>query len=211
MPVMSDRLLCAVAVLLCATVLGPVSEARAQSLSMRQNLVFSAERLFGFYLDDRSLDRGGRDDTSHHTVIGVGWQNSPSLLAIPRLGIDYFVSDAFSLGGNLGFASRTDDGHTTVSLLLAARVGYALRLGHSVCFWPRGGLSYAASDVEGDPYDSHVLALTLDAPFSLALTDGFAFLIGPVLELGFLAKTVGRHANEIMFGLMVGLVGWTGL
>ncbi|MET0386548.1 MAG: hypothetical protein ABW321_11345 [Polyangiales bacterium] len=192
-------------------VLLPPSAAQAEELGNRRNLVFSAERLFGFYIDNVTVDAGGRSDTTHHSVIAVGWTSSPGLLGVPRLGIDYFVTSALTVGGQIGVFSRNDAGRTSTGVLVGARAGYALRLGHAVSFWLRGGFTYSRLAVEDVPSDSYLLALTLEAPLTIALADGFGILVGPTLELGFVGERVGRDASELLFGLMFGLAGWTGL
>jgi len=187
------------------------SEARAEELVSRQNLVFSAERLFGFFIDNVTVERNGRDDTTHHTVFGVGWSDSPTLLSTPRLGIDYFLGPGLTLGGNLGFVSATTAGLTTIGVLLGARVGYALRLGHSVTLWPRGGLTFVSAEPEGAISGDKMFALAFDVPFAFSPAEGFAFLVGPTLDLGVAGERGELDSSELLFGLMIGLCGWTGL
>jgi hypothetical protein len=192
--------------------LGSSLPAQAEELGAKGNLVISAERLFGIYIDNQSADRGAAQSVDrNHTVFGLGWGAASSTLSIPRVGIDYFLTDAFTLGGNLGFFSHNIDGgngqSTTITgLLFGIRAGYALRLGHSVSFWPRGGFTYTSSTG-----DSHLLALTIDAPFTFSPSEGFAILAGPCLELGITGKENRSDYSEVMFGLMLGLAGWTGL
>lgn len=188
------------------------NEAHAEELASRQNLVFSAERMFGFYLDNVTVDISGRDSvTTHHTVLGLGWTNPVTPLSAPRLGIDYFIGSGLTLGGNVGFVSATSAGITSTGVLLGARVGYAVRLGHSVTLWPRGGLTFALLDSEGSAPDVKTFALSFDVPLAIALTEGFAFLLGPTLDLGIVGERGDSDASELLFGLMIGLCGWTGL
>jgi hypothetical protein len=188
------------------------SSAQAEELSTRGNLVFSAERLFGVYFDHESVDLPtGRTEKRDQTVIGLGWTAPVNMLTIPRLGIDYFITRNFTLGGNIGLFSSSTNDITSTGLLLAFRAGYALRLGHAVSLWPRGGFSYTSVSVESRSADSYTFALTLDVPFYFALTEGFALTLGPSLDLGFLAERLDQDANETVFGLMFGLAGWTNL
>jgi hypothetical protein len=200
-------------VLLGLYVLGSSLPARAEEIGARHNLVISAERLFGIYIDNQSVDRGAAPSIDrHHTVFALGWGGSPSsTLTVPRAGIDYFLTEALTLGGNFGFFSHNIDAGgnqstTLTGLLFAARVGYALRLGHAISFWPRAGFTYTTSSG-----NSHILALTVDAPFTFSPSEGFAILAGPVLELGLIGKENRADYSEVLFGLMVGLAGWTGL
>ena len=187
------------------------AEAHAEELGEKQNIVFGAERLFGFYVDNQSADVH-RD----HTVFAFGWQNNASsALTAPRLGIDYFLTRALTLGGNIGFFSHNQDNGrvstTSTGVLFGARVGYAFRLAHAVSFWPRAGLTYATVSTDGVSGDAHVLSFTLDAPFTFAPSENFAILLGPCLEVGVLGKENGSDYSEVMFGVMIGLAGWVGL
>ena len=201
--------LLALSVLVCCAL--SARAAHAEELPSRQNLVFSAERLFGFYIDNVTRELNGVDDTTHHTVLGLGWSASPTPLSLPRLGIDYFINNGLTLGGNIGFVSATTDGNTVTGFLIGARVGYAVRLGHSVTLWPRGGISYTALEPEGNQAGSKMFALSFDVPFAIAPTEGFAFLLGPTLDLGIAGERGDVDASELLFGLIIGLCGWTGL
>jgi hypothetical protein len=187
------------------------ADAQAEELVSRQNLVFSAERMFGFYIDNLTVDVGGPDTTIHHTVLGFGWTSSPTPLSAPRLGVDYFIGNGLTLGGNIGFVSATSEGFTMTGFLIGARVGYAVRLGHSVTLWPRGGLAFALLEPEGNMRGSKTFALSFDVPFAFAPSEGFAFLLGPTLDLGIVGERGDNDASELLFGLMIGLCGWTGL
>lgn len=190
--------------------LAPAS-ARAEELTSQGNLVFSAERFFGIYFDHESVDFGDRDAETDSSSVSLGWSKPDSLLMTPRLGIDYFLSRNFTLGGNIGIFSNSIEDVSRTGFLVGFRVGYALRLGHVVTLWPRGGFTYTTYGVENSAADYYTLALTVDAPFAFALTEGFAFTLGPTLDLGFLAERGDRDASEVAFGIMFGLTGWTNL
>jgi hypothetical protein len=190
--------------------------ARAEELGEKQNLVFSGERLFGFYVDNQSVDTGATSVHRDHTVFGFGWQNSASsALSAPRLGIDYFITRSLTLGGNIGLYSHNQDigraSATSTGVLFGARVGYAFRLAHAVSFWPRAGLTYATVSTDGVAGDAHIFSLSIDAPFTFAPSENFAILLGPCLEVGLFGKENGSDYSEVMFGVMIGLAGWVGL
>jgi hypothetical protein len=181
------------------------NSASAQELLGAGHLSFGAERLFGFYLDKQSYDPGGDPDT---TVVGIGWSfnNTSALLTIPRLGIDYFIDEHLTIGGSLGLASVSVEDSDALGILLAARVGYAIRLTHMISFWPRGGLTFAT--VGGDE-DLSVFGLTLEGNFTLMPSDGWAFTGGPVLDFGFTGSGGDNvDHSEILIGIMFGLTGW---
>jgi hypothetical protein len=181
--------------------------ASAQELNAEGHLAFGAERLFGFYLDKQNSDFGTVERNQDTTVVGIGWSmnNSAALLSIPRLGIDYFIDEHLTLGGSFGLASVSIEGFDVLGILLAGRVGYALRLTHAVSFWPRGGLSFASA---GGDEDLSVFGITLEGMFTLAPSDGWAFLAGPLLDLGFTGSDGDGDHTEILFGIMFGLTGW---
>lgn len=185
----------------------------AEELGSKGNLVFSAERLFGVFFDHLSIEETNNVDRKvDSTVIGLGWSAAPDTpFLTPRLGIDYFLGNAFTLGGSVGFLSVSRNDNTTTAFLLSFRAGYALRLGHSVSLWPRAGFSYYGYSYENSDADTNMFAITIDAPFAFALTEGFALTLGPVLDLGFIGERADRDATETMFGLTFGLAGWTNL
>ena len=191
------------------------THARAEELGTRGNLVFSADRLFGLYFVHESIEITANTSVERdRSSIGFGW-TAPiggSMLTIPRLGIDYFLTHGFTLGGSIGvWSGDFNDELTQTAFLLAARAGYALRLGHVVSFWPRAGFTYTTLSRENSSADHYTFALTVEAPFVFAITEGFAFTLGPNLDLGFLAERDSRDATETVFGLMAGLSGWTNL
>jgi hypothetical protein len=192
------------------------TRASAEELTSRGNLVFSADRLFGLYFIHESVEV--TDNTTAKvdaTSIGLGWSIpvGRSYLTMPRIGIDYFLTHGFTLGGGVGIWSGSDDDDdiSLTAFLLAARVGYALRLGHVVSFWPRGGFTYTTLSIEDSTADNYTFALTVEAPFVFAITEGFALTLGPNLDLGFLAERSSRDASATVFGVMAGLSGWTNL
>lgn len=196
---------CLVVALLCAA----SQRAGAQELTRKGNLVISAERVFGFYLDKRNYDAdNGPEVDRDQTVIGIGWGYAlgSSLMNAPRVGVDYFIDEHLTVGGNFGIGSVNLEDTSSVAILLAGRVGYALRLTNSIAFWPRGGLSLAV--VTGD-FDNTVFGLTLDGNFSFSPTNGgWSFLAGPVIDLGFVGSAGDNISyTEFMFGLMAGIEG----
>ena len=60
-----------------------------------------------------------------------------------------------------------------------------LSLGGSIGFWGRGGFTYYNVDGGFAGRDASQLMFTAEAMFTFAPNDGFAFLVGPVLDLGF--------------------------
>jgi hypothetical protein len=188
--------------------------ARAEELGTQGNLVISADRLFGFYFAHESVElTNNRSESYNRSVIGLGWLQpvAPLLTTTPRLGLDYFLTRNFTLGGNLGFSTGGTEDFATTAFVFAVRAGYALRLGHSVSLWPRGGFTYTTLFYHDSNLDNFTFGLTVEAPFVFALTEGFALTLGPNLDLGFLAERDSRDATQSVFGVMFGLAGWLNL
>ena len=149
---------------------------------------------------------------TEHCSAWVGLQPViPLLTTTPRLGIDYFLTRNFTLGGNLGFSTGGTETvlHHRVRVRIAGRLRAALGpFGVAVAArWLHlHDLFYADSNL-----DYFTFGLTVEAPFVFALSEGFALTAGPNLDLGFLAERESRDATETVFGLMFGLSGWLNL
>jgi len=188
--------------------------AGAQELGREGNLVFGAERLAGFYLGERSIDFGPVETEVEFSSFALLWDRPPTPLNRPRLTVDYFVTNEVSIGGGLGFFAQDvgsgaadEDLH---GLIFVARGGYALRLSHSIFFWPRGGLVYYNVDFDTGG-DWSLLAFEVEGMFSLAPADGWAFLVGPSLDLGLTGEAGDNDMTEYSFGVAAAFVGWVEL
>ena len=190
------------------------SSAHAQELGQAGNLSLSIERVFGFYVDKQTVDLGPVDADTDFTDLSIGWNSAPSPLTLPRLGVDYFLSENLTLGGSFGvFSLNTDTaagGTDATGILFAARMGYALRLGHAFSFWPRGGLTYTNINADVNAADRNLLALSLEGMFTMSPADGWAVLAGPVIDLGFTGEVNNNDLTENCFGVMAGLLGYFG-
>lgn len=206
-------LLFALCTVLCTW--GMARSAHAQELGAKGNWVFAAERMFGFYMDKQSVSVNGTSFDRNSTDFSLGWNTPASPLTLPRLGVDYFITDHLTLGGMLGIASLSVDTNArttadTTGVLFGARVGYALRISHGVSFWPRGGFTYFTINGPGNGNDEHLLALTLEGLFSLAPSENWALLVGPTIDIGITGKQAGNDLSEQNFGVMLALAGWFG-
>jgi hypothetical protein len=200
----------AIASLLFAACAAWSGSALAQELNGAGHLAFGAERLFGFYLDKQNYDSGPLDRDEDTTSVGIGWTltNPSALLTMPRVGVDYFIDEHLTVGGSFGLSSISVEDNDALGILFAGRVGYALRLTHAISFWPRGGITFATLNGEGDA-DLSVFGITLEGMFTLAPSDGWAVLAGPLLDLGFTGGAGDDvDHSEILFGIMLGLTGW---
>jgi hypothetical protein len=137
-------------------------------------IVIGAERLAGVYHTTNTVkieqeqDVGGtsfRSETeseSSITTLAVFGHDPGSPTEIPRLALDYFVVDGFSVGGSFMFmrnaleldleqrvtiggnqTTSSDDGKTTQqAFVFHPRLGYAVAFNEYVGIWPRVGFSY---------------------------------------------------------------------
>ncbi len=161
-------------------------------------VVLSVDRLFGYlHLQTTETQNGTRTTTTADIVSGFG--NGISLLTLysaPRLALDYFVTDRFTLGGSATVfhasvsSSSTPGVTTTTSTLwgysLAPRLGFALPLGSGVSFWPRVGFTWVqlSQSFSGSSQDTDVYALTIEAPFLFRVGSNFFLTAAPTLDLG---------------------------
>ena len=178
--------------------------ARAQELTTPGNLVFGAERLFGIYFSHQSREVANVDVDNDAFVFGIGWADRQSPLTIPRVGVDYFLDEHLTVGGNFGLYIAGGDADDT-GVYVGGRVGYVLRLSHEVAFWPRGGVGFASA------FETSAFVINLEGMFTLSPAEQWAFMAGPVLDLGLAGEQGDADYSEILFGIMVGLTGWFNL
>jgi hypothetical protein len=170
--------------------------ARADELGEKGDFAFSADRLTGLYL---YKDNDGKTDVTSFGLLGT-----PPLgtYQTARLGFDWFPIKHLSIGGALSYWSLKQKGlDNTSELLIAPRIGYEIPISRRFGFWPRGGITYRSHN---NP-DEDEVALTIEAMFYAAPADHFAFIFGPLLDLGLAGK--GPESTNI--GILTGgIVGW---
>jgi len=161
-------------------------------LGARAHVAFAADRLMGIYI----LRGEGRD-----TTFGLGGPASAHPYQLPRFGFDFFVVDHLSLGGAVVWTSQNEG--DTSHFLLSPRVGYAIDFSRSFGFWPRGGLTFRNEHF--DHRDDDEVALTFEAMFYGEPAEHFAFIFGPVFDIGLAGD--GEEARN--FGIITfGVLGW---
>lgn len=202
--------------LFAASLLFVSSGALAQDkLGQPMDVVLGIERAFGFYTGESSYDpdNGGEWDVDRQGF-SLGWSHTgqPFPYWAARFSFDIFVIESLSVGGALGFVSQDNDddrdeadGDGRGGFIFAPRVGYFLDFGEYFGFWPRGGFTLYDLD---DPDQSQAL-LTLEPYFTFAPRDGFGFLFGPVIDLGFNGEVENdTELREKSFGIAIGMFGW---
>ncbi len=164
-----------------------------------------AERLFGVSYTTQSP--GTASATTVSLMGSSGLEAGFAPYSIPRLGLDYFASDGFSLGFGMEFANVSQGGNfspPSLTLLgLNPRLGYAVQVIDGFSFWPRAGFSYV--HLSSGSQSSYLLAGSLEVQFVVTPLQHFGFMLGPVLDIG-LAGTSDLKLTQV--GLQTALLGW---
>lgn len=156
---------------------------------------------------------GEYEDSQSGTHVNLLWGNSSvanfgiNPYMMPRLSFDYFVIDGLSVGGSIGYATmggetkpekrpagvalgESEDLPDSNLFAFAPRVGYAYMFNDIIGIWPRGGITYARIHSEaqqgGAKYEvtNKVFSLDIEAMLVIVPKEHFAFVVGPVLDLG---------------------------
>lgn len=142
------------------------------------------------------------------TTIGLAGSYPATVLQLPRLGVDYFVTDGLSIGGSFMYlrASGETENETTVGgttdsdttdfepvhfLLFHPRLGYSFILDDTFAIWPRAGITWTQAsttqtvdtiDINGNPvtYELDITETTLDLTLEANL------VISPMEHFAFL-------------------------
>ena len=177
------------------------------------DVALGIERAFGFYTGSSTLKPdNGNDYNIDHQGFSLGWSHSYQFLPVwvPRFSVDVFVIEDLSVGGALGFVSLDDNGDADPydngrgGFIFAPRVGYYIDFSQYFGFWPRGGFTMYDLD---DPDQSQFM-LTLEGNFTFSPREGFGFLFGPVIDLGFSGEYGNGDLRQRSFGIAIGMFGW---
>lgn len=197
---------------LAVTLFGMAGTANAQTygaqFGTKGQFAFGAERLFGFHWTKNTWeDQAGRSYSQSGTAAGIGWVFSQHMqFNQPRLGLDYFLVDDISLGGNLGFFSLSGDGYDGDGFIFSPRVGFNVPISQVVKFWPRVGLTFISVG------DDQAFGISGEADFAFFPTQNWAFLLQPTLDLAPFGSTDrGNQPNTdyrtYSMGLSFGILG----
>jgi len=169
--------------------------ATRRAFGAKGGITVSAERLFGFDHTSSTTSSGGADSTSTSTnfsFFSSSLGGFATVFGAPRVALDGFVADHFSVGGALGyFSTSLSSAGSATSLdfsgfLIAPRAGYAAMLGASTAIWPRAGISYIS--IDSGNTTSSMLALSLEAPITFVVSQHVLFLVGPTFDFGLTGK-----------------------
>jgi hypothetical protein len=199
---------------------GAWGQAEEASFGRTHQLVFSADRLFGYMHSSATESYNGAEETGSSSNVSIF--SSPlvanaAAYASPRLAFDGFVTDGLSLGGSVSYfwTSAKDIGatssHSIDGFMIMPRVGYALALGQTAAIWPRVGFSYVHASGSGTTVNLY--ALTIEAPLVIVLGPHVALLAGPTLDLGvggsadITGSSIKPDYKETDIGVQFGIAG----
>lgn len=217
------------------------AKAQEETLPGQGSVVFGAERMFGIYSYKGTAERDNAKYTQNGTQFSLLWgANGTSggvennFDAMPRIGVDFFVTEGLSLGGSIGYYTSSgeqklevpgqptdsEDLDDLTAVAFAPRVGYLIPLGERAGFWPRGGITYVSFKDEQPDNDKTTITswqLSAEAMFFLAPVEHFAFVLGPVIDFP-IGGTVETENNNVAqpdqdlrwqnLGIAVGLAGY---
>jgi hypothetical protein len=196
--------------------------AQAQGIFDRGTVALGAERLFGATLSKASTEANGRRTSVSRADIGL-FTIVPQTMnpySIPRLGLDFAVADAVTIGAALGYAtgkdetrteqngtSTTREGPRSTFFVVEPRAGYALGVGDRAAVWLRGGLTYFRASTSAEVLSSQIrvttwgFALSLEPALVFMPVNHFGISVGLVADLPLTGKaesriTGGNTTNE---------------
>jgi hypothetical protein len=206
---------------------GPPSEA---TFGDRGHFVLSGERLFGYNHVTRTDNGGGFITTISNSSISVLGASRDDVVLLsaytfPRIGFDTFVAPSVSVGGSITYYrsshAETDNVNANTfkigfsELLIAPRLGIAVRVAPSIWIWPRAGITYARlwQDDGSTTGTEDLFAATLDVPVVLALAPHVLASVAPTVDIGLSGRnhpndgfTPPSDIKESDIGLQAGLV-----
>jgi hypothetical protein len=190
-------------------------EASGPELGQTGRVAISAERLFGFNYSTETESMNGVD-LQTTTATGASLFGDPvgtlgTFFSFPRLAVDAFVIPGLSVGAAVSVfhlsLSSTPMGGTSLDqsitgLVLAPRIGYAIRISSAFAVWPRAGLSfiYASSDTTAmgmsqGTSSSSVFAATVEVPFGFTVAPRIVIVFGPTLDVGLTGSNKNNPAG----------------
>ncbi len=212
----------------------PARSSGVDNIGEEMQFVFGVDRVMGVSWDSYKVEPdGGGEITNSATTIalfGSGGGAAGPTTNIPRLALDFFPVESFSIGGSLIFISQSteveddtssaDTGSST-TFAIAPRVGYAYAIDETFSIWPRLGITYWTSssdngEVNDDESSANGLAGTLEVMFGISPMSNFAILLGPYVDLGLSGSeeqttstgTAESDSKLTSFGLAVSVVGY---
>lgn len=181
----------------------------------------TAEDLTGVYSDRVGWKEPDGDHSVSNTRFSLLFTThggGRNIVTVPAstIGFHYFIIDGLSLGGNLGYESRSGSVQepagragvvsqplgTGSTFIFEPKVGYALALSDVLGFWFRGGLSVAVDSEypnAGDKITEDKFTywmLSANVLFTIMPVDHFGFYVGPGLDISFTGTYTRTDVNR---------------
>jgi hypothetical protein len=179
------------------------------NLGEEMQVVFGVDRVMGISFDRHKLEPdggGSRTDKATNVSLfgsypGAGGDDAVATTNSPRLALDFFVTEGFSIGGSFFVMSTsvsrdvepdpagTASGDVGSGVIwgIHPRIGYAMAFDETFSIWPRAGITYwkaAWEDDDGNESNLNGLALTGEVMLGISPFSHFAMLVGPYVDLG---------------------------
>lgn len=137
--------------------------------------------------------------------------------------LDYFVVDSISVGGQLLYASQSDDNDNSLSAIgIGPRVGYNLGLTENISIWPKLGFQYLMGTAKSkDPVSGNTsedkqtkMSIGVDVPVLFHPAEHFFIGLGPSFRMDLSSKVKpdggeeGDGYKDTAFGLQSVVGGW---
>jgi hypothetical protein len=208
----------AAATLLCSA--HASAQARASGgLGNQGQLVLSAERVYGIQFYKSTHDHDNRTDEVSGTAVSFLWAGTSSgaatnPAAVPRIALDYLVTDVLTLGGSFGLwsfsgtsksngpnNSTSDDLPSEFGYALAPRIGGAFKINEIFTIWPRGGLTIYSDKSTRNVANRDLsttysgVLLDLECQFAILPAQNFGFGFAPTVDVGVAGTRKGEQVN----------------
>lgn len=203
------------------------SRPHSGDLGQKGDIAVSVDRLTGLQIVYvTGFDEGAFSTPSTVTtsISLLGSSSNPVFVpsAFPRISIDAFPADNFTLGGAiLGDYTgvNNDNGHGWF-LGGAVRAGMLMPINDSADLWPRAGLTFTYGDAEGalargaGTLQEYLLAVNLEVPIVVKMVDHFGGTITAFADIPLMTQTAvggGDFSNSASiwtFGVTLGTIGW---
>jgi hypothetical protein len=198
-------------ILAAAAILAGAKPAAAQAVTIgsQRSFMVSGEDMVGYFSEHVDYkDQNNLDFSATRNYLSL-----PFRTAGVKLGLHYFVVPGLSLGGSVGFESRSGSNTyqdvggvytrsiaTGTTFLLQPKAGYLLMLTPVAGFWFRAGLGFRYDRNRANDYqpDSNITDsswhVSGDVLFVITPVPHFGFYIGPTGDL----SLTGTHHEHIV-------------
>jgi hypothetical protein len=204
------------------------SSSSDDNIGLEQQIVFGVERTMGLFFIKDKIEQSAAGVTqtvsTDTTTIALFGNLGAVPVTIPRLALDYFVVDGFSVGASFiywrtsgtstleaGGASSEADSPTLSTVVIHPRLGYSFIFDETLALWLRGGITWSSfnvtTQVEGtsatggrvtqdEENNASAFDLSFDVPLVISPIENFAILIGPFVDIGLSGTVESVTVND---------------